>query len=198
MPAPLRVRFDVSDLLMKVRAMQRTAARVEADLRRAVARALAITWTEAKAGAPVHTGALAGSIQRLGPDVATAGHGITVRAQVVTPLPYAVVMEEGRRPGAPMPPEDPIRRWVELKIRRGDIEGAIPTEAVRRRRSGKAWRDAEVAIIDALTFVIRRAIAAKGIAGRWFFRRAAEKGRAVLTNELGAIVREWARNGGTH
>ena|SRR5438105_3072394 len=67
-----------------------------------------------------------------------------------SPLVYAEVMEEGRRPGAPMPPPEALARWVELKIGTG---------------------------VD--PFVIARSIARKGIKGRHMLERAVEASRSV-------------------
>lgn len=85
----------------------------------------------------VDTGALRQSIT----STATPNEG-----RVGTSLPYAAVMEYGRRPGAAMPPQGSLLEWM--------------------RRKG----------IDAsLEYVIRRAIARNGIAGRRYMQGAFEK-----------------------
>jgi hypothetical protein len=65
------------------------------------------------------------------------------RARVYSPLKYAAVMERGRRPGAKMPPPNRLAGWA--------------------RRHG---------IPQSALFVLARAIARRGIKGRFFMRRA--------------------------
>ena len=72
--------------------------------------------------------------------VATAGSVIGI---VGNPLLYAEVIERGRRPGAPMPPPDALRTWVERKM------------------------GPEVS-----AFVVARSIGRKGIEGRQMLRKA--------------------------
>ena len=73
---------------------------------------------------------------------------------VTSPLPYAIVMEKGRRPGKRLPPFDPIALWVQRALR-------IPR--TDERFSSVVWH-------------LRRKIAKRGIQARHFFRRAAQFG----------------------
>jgi hypothetical protein len=77
-----------------------------------------------------------------------------------TPLLYGAVMEEGRTPGARMPPPDAIARWVELKMG----PGVSP-------------------------YVVARSIGRKGIKGRHMLRTAVETTRPqaqAIYDEVGA------------
>ncbi len=76
-------------------------------------------------------------------------------ARVFTPLAYAPVMEYGRRPGGPMPPPDALGGWLR---RHG-----IPLSAA---------------------FVVARAIARRGIKGRFFM----QKGKDAVQSALPRLI----------
>jgi hypothetical protein len=89
---------------------------------------------------------------------------------VGSPQPYAPVMEEGRRPGAKMPPVDAIKIWVVRKL------GVPPEEA------------------DGVAFVIARSIARKGIEGRHMFKEGLEVSEPHINRLFDeAIARSVAR-----
>lgn len=106
--------------------------------------AMAVDETAAKIAsmavrdAPRDTGALAASITW-----DTWGTPNNVWGRVFSPLPYALAMEYGRKPGGPMPPKGELLRWM-------------------------ARHDIPESAEDA----IRRKIAIKGIAPRPFLRPA--------------------------
>ena len=81
----------------------------------------------------------------------TAVDGITGR--VFSSLPYAIVMDEGRTPGARMPPPAAIELWVQRKL------GLTGTEAARA------------------AFAIARSIGEKGIDPRAFADEAFSAGQ---------------------
>jgi hypothetical protein len=85
-----------------------------------------------------------GGIELLGADPTS---GFTGR--VFSSLPYAIVMEEGRRPGMPISRagQAAIALWVRRKL----------------QLSGREWRDA--------TFAITMAIRRRGIVGRHYARQ---------------------------
>lgn len=87
----------------------------------------------AREGAPRDTAALIRSIQ---------SEVRPLSARVYTPLTYALTMEEGRRPGAKMPPPDALVGWI--------------------RRHG----------LTVSPFVLARSIARRGIRGRFFMKAA--------------------------
>ena len=104
-------------------------------------------------------------------DTSALARGITseakpTTARVYTTLAYARVMEEGRKPGGRMPPPDALRGWM--------------------RRHGMA---------NVAPFVLARAIARRGIKGRFFMRAAFQKvqrSMPALIERAGAdIVRAW-------
>lgn len=66
--------------------------------------------------APEFQGDLRSSIE--GHVVQASTGSAAVVAEVSAGVPYALVQDVGRRPGK-MPPEAPIRRWVQLKASRG-------------------------------------------------------------------------------
>jgi hypothetical protein len=83
-----------------------------------------------------------------------------VRGAWGTNLPYAKTMEEGRRPGAPMPPSGVLLGWM--------------------RRHG---------IDERFEFVVRRAIGRRGIAGKHYMKRAHDEVRPFIQRELRAAVK---------
>ena len=85
---------------------------------------------------------------------------------------YAGVMEEGRRPGAKLPPLDAIYTWV---VRKG-IAKEDSTE--ERDENGMDEHVKSVAI------AIQRTIAIAGIRGRHYFRRAMKKVKARLRENI--------------
>ncbi len=108
----------------------------------------------AREGAPRDTATLQRSIVR---------QVTPLMARVYTPLAYAAVMEEGRRPGAKMPPPDALRGWA--------------------RRHG---------IPESALFVLARAIGKRGIKGRFFFRAAKEATEAEfprLIQKMAAAIK---------
>jgi len=114
---------------------------------------------------PVNTGKLRASIT----------HSITSQfpnliGVVGSPLPYAPVMEEGRRPGAKMPPVGAIQHWV---IRKLGIRG----------KEGRA-----------IAWLIARSIAKKGIEGKHMFQEGFEASEPTINQLFNeAIARSVAR-----
>ena len=114
-----------------------------------------------KESAPEFQGDLRSSIQG---ERASIGVG-TIEAAVSAGVPYAIVQDVGRRSGK-WPPEAPIRRWVQLKIRRGEIESTVSgrrgslTGRGGRYRSGVGSRRASE--LRSIVYVIRRHIAEHG------------------------------------
>lgn len=100
-------------------------------------------------------------------------------AGLVINLPYAVVMEQGRRPGK-FPPRLPIERWV---IRHRDSFGLTSTgEKFMQEVRRVAW-------------LVSRKIARRGISGRFFFDKAADAIETAFGDRLAdlglAIKRAW-------
>lgn len=90
-------------------------------------------------------------------------------ARVYTNLQYAPVMEYGRRPGGRMPPPEALAGWAR---RHG-----FPQEAL---------------------FVLARAIARRGIKGRFFFRKAHDAVERALPARIQQLANEIERQwGGT-
>ena len=94
---------------------------------------------------PVNFGTLRGSIshQIMSPFPNLIG-------RVGSPLPYAIVMEEGRKPGARMPPVDAIKLWVVRKLQ------VPPDEA------------------ESVAWAVAKSIAKKGIEGKHMFKEGLE------------------------
>jgi hypothetical protein len=108
--------------------------------------------------APKDLGALASSI---------TAEVRRLEASVVATAPHARVMEEGRRPGAQMPPPEALAGWAS----RHGFSGSL--------------------------FVLARAIGRRGIPGRWYMKKAAAAMRAALPGAVAEaarrIGREWGR-----
>lgn len=83
-----------------------------------------------------------------------------LEATVSSPLVHVAVMDQGRRAGAPMPPAGALLAWMR---RHG-----FPEEA---------------------EYVLRRSIARRGIAGRFFF----EKARGKVNDSIPAAVQKFIR-----
>jgi len=130
-------------------------------------------------GAPKDTGQLINSIHM----VREFNHPIYVGG-IRTNLPYAVVMEEGRRPGGAMPPFLPLFRWV--------VRHASSFGVRRRARSAEAR-------LKSVTYLVRRKIAERGIEGKHFFKKAEQAVRAEFEREIRAlglsIQRSWESGG---
>jgi hypothetical protein len=163
---------DGLSLDVSLKGLEETAASVDAypqfvsqELNVAMEAALQLLEGQVAARTPVNTGQLRQSIthQILSPFPNLIG-------QVGSPLPYAPVMEEGRRPGAKMPPVDAIKLWVVRKL------GIPPEEA------------------DGVAFVIARSIARKGIEGRHMFQEGLEVSEPHINRLFDdAIARSVAR-----
>ena len=78
---------------------------------------------------------------------------------------YADVIEEGRRPGAKMPPVKPIKKWLEDKIKIGTLK--------LRNNQGQFIKATESNIKSA-AFVIARSIGENGIVGINYYKEAVD------------------------
>jgi hypothetical protein len=113
--------------------------------------------------APEFQGDLRSSIE--GRVVQAQAGAANVTAEVSAGVPYALVQDVGRRPGK-MPPEAPIRRYVRLKISRGQID--LGVEGRRGSVTGRGGRyrtgvgDRRMSAERSLVYLIRRAIGRKG------------------------------------
>jgi hypothetical protein len=120
-----------------------------------------------KDSAPQFLGALSSGIE----GHLTAAVGVVAAAEVTASVPYALVQDQGRRPGK-WPPKEPIRRWVELKIKRGQMsEGEV----------------------ESLTFLVRRKIGRHGTKGTHYIAkgmRAAKPAIEAETQVLGQAIAE--------
>lgn len=133
--------------------------------------------------APRYFGTLGQSFQAYpsgstgGIEMITGGGGAEIIGRVFSSLPYAIVMEEGRRAGAPMPPIAPIELWVRRKLGiSGDeatgVAYAIALTISRRGIRGRhyareGFQQAEpriVQIFDEMGKGIRDALAGEGAA----------------------------------
>jgi hypothetical protein len=155
-----------------------------------IQRVQAATLTEARSHVRVATGALANSIQASTVRVRRSGKRVTAQGFVETPKAYAIVQEEGRTPGEAWPPEDPIRRWVELRIRQGRIVPEGARQSLKSRRVIVPNRKDQVAT---LTFLIRRKIGEKGIEGTHFMEQGRKLGDRLLTTGAAAVAAKLAR-----
>jgi hypothetical protein len=138
---------DLARLQGKLESIARPA------LERLTERSATYAQRQAAADAPRATGALAHSI-------VSAGRGFEIRVR--SAMPYAMPVEFGRRPGAPMPPA-------------GAFKGRGP-----------------------FAFAIARAIARRGIKGRFFMKRAVDMLRngelpRLLSRAASEIESAWGR-----
>lgn len=85
-------------------------------------------------------------------------------AQLYNPLPYAIVIEKGRKPGGKMPPVSAIEKWLRVK--------------------GKASGD-----VRSTAYLIARAIAKNGTKGRHILEKTMPAIQARAKVELSKLVR---------
>ncbi|MGD9889692.1 MAG: hypothetical protein AB7R89_25785 [Dehalococcoidia bacterium] len=151
----------MADVTIRIEGLERISKKATPDILTPglslIVREAALTaQREARNEAPKDTSALARSILA---DIKP------LSAEVSTSLAYAQAMEEGRRPGARMPPPAALAGWA----RRHGYGGSL--------------------------FVLARAIGRRGIKGRFYMRKGADATRRALPGIVrrGAalIVRAW-------
>lgn len=79
-----------------------------------------------------------------------------LRGRVFSSLPYAIVIDQGRRPGARMPPPEALKLWVEKVL------GIDPSESRQ------------------VAFLVARSIAKKGIEARHFVEQGLKQAEGDL------------------
>lgn len=99
-------------------------------------------------------------------------------------MPYAAIIERGRRPGT-WPPRDAIREWVRRKriFQKFMWQGPQP----KQRKGGRhvaTLKERQESAIKSAAFVISRAIARKGIKGRFVLQRAWERLRPIIIQDV--------------
>lgn len=137
----IRLDYDYSQLSELEKKLGRFDAAYAAEIRSTMEATLSLVEQNVVSRTPVGVGTLSQSITSR-----IFGQPVNLAGEVGSSLIYAPVMEFGRRPGARMPPVEPIRTWL---IRKG-IMG--PDQA------------------DKMAFVVARAIGRKGIRARRMFR----------------------------
>ena len=111
---------------------------------------------------------------RLGWKARPTGHGATLFNDAV----HAPIIEDGRRPGARMPPVAVIQRWAERKLHLTDraLEKAVAKSG--KGKKTKALREAAKIDARGIAFLMARAIGRRGI-----------KGKHVLRNAVPALIK---------
>lgn len=195
--------------------VNRRPTQTVAEFRGRVWRGLMATAVEVKsalkasARVPINTGALRNSIDIF-------PRPTELRILVGSPLRYAIIQEEGRRPGQRWPPDQPIRQWIlnkglfnqalknvvavqkfrPSKKRTKGLAGIAGrtlggfqqrTKAAERRGNQSAASKAR-RLLDQLTFAVRRKIGVKGYGGRRFFQAAAVNARPLLVANIRRAV----------
>jgi hypothetical protein len=106
-------------------------------------------------------GSANGGIEVLGQEIED------ISGRVFSSLPYAVVIDQGRAPGARMPPVDAIMLWVERVL---GIQESDDTE------------------LEDVAWAIARSIGKKGIAPRYFVERGLQKALPRVEGVLGIMA----------
>jgi len=119
--------------------------------------AAVIAERTARKGAPSDTGALKRSLT-----VETT----PLSARVFSVLPYAIVMEQGRRPGARMPPPSALAGWARRHPPKGGGKSSL--------------------------FALARHIGKRGIKGRFFMKAAKDDVERQLPSLIDKAAREIA------
>lgn len=191
---PFSLRIDSHDAARASAALGTLCDEATADMVALVDRTQARTIEALQGTAPVFTGELVNKIHGSEVSTARAGGVVRVSSIVQCSAPYVQIVEEGRRAGAPMPPEQPLRRWVELKLQRGDFDRGPAGKVVdygRRGAAGSPKRDAFDRRVASLTWMIRAAIKRRGIPGKFIFRAAAAKAEGWLVEGMSALRDKW-------
>ena len=176
----LKPRIDLSELRRLAADLEISTDEMLREVIDAVQRTSAKVTAEAHTGAPVFEGHLAGGIHARGVQISELPSGIRIDDMVHATQPHSAVIEEGREPCGPMPPPEPIRRYVELLAKRGRINLAW---------TGKKGN----AAIDSATYFLRVAIARRGIAPRMFMDSAAKEGEVFLVAALDDVAERFRR-----
>ena len=109
----------------------------------------------------------------------------TARGAVVENVaPHAPIVEEGRRPGARMPPVDVIERWTRRKLSVAHVPKTGKHKGMPRRRKLRAEEARGIA------FVVARAIARRGLPAKHVLRDATS---ALAWMVAGEVRRELTR-----
>jgi hypothetical protein len=170
--------IDTTQLARFQEALKRSPAKLRETLQRIGVECAKIMEHHLKRKAPQFLGELQSSI-----DGRVAMEGNNTVAAVVSPVPYAHIQDVGRRPGK-MPPEQPIRRWVELKLfKRAGIKPG----------RGKASRESFDRQVDSLTYLVRRKIAKHGTKPTLYIDKAVAAATPALTKRMQALAGEIAR-----
>jgi ribosomal protein S10 len=149
--------------------MRSSEPRVIDAVARRVYRAGSIVTVEIKRRAPIYQGTLVQGIDHATQVV--PGRGII--DEVTSTETYWLVQERGRLPGK-MPPDEPIRRWVQLKL----------------RRAGGDERE-----LDRITYLIRRKIGRSGTKAKRYIALAWRASRGRVNRELDEIATDVANAG---
>lgn len=111
-------------------------------------------------------------------------------ATIGSTVPYAPVIEYGRRPGQRMPPEQPIQEWVKRKLAK-KINQRWRKQR-KKKRGGKRTSKAEwmAKAIQRTTSAVRWKIHLKGTKPRHIYTRA----HPLMKKSLGASLRRMKRS----
>jgi len=164
-------RVDISELTRFAKDANVAALELEGSLKAALATSTTVGLAAAREGMPVFTGEGVNSILSKGVSVRQKPDGFIYRDSFFSTTPQVVVLDTGRRAGQTAPPPAAIRRWVELKVRRGAFDVSW---------TGETGSDA----IDFATQKLVASIKRRGIPGRGFFLAAAGAAEATLRKEL--------------
>jgi hypothetical protein len=155
----MRIELDVRGIDAFVQDLDGAGDRIRAISMSSAERVGAILESALKDKAPSATGVLVNSIVH---DAKVTGSG--VEAEAFSHMAYAKIVDTGRGPGA-WPPFDAIHRWVQLKVRRGEFSA---TEAD----------------IPRITYLVRRAIAARGTKATRYIERGVASAMPLINREL--------------
>ncbi len=186
MKIDIKVVFRPADLLRRLQAAPHI---VEEEMGKALDDLMLQIAARAKRRAPKHRGALQQSLSPGGPGTLTWRRGL--HAQVGSSLPEAAPMEYGTKPH--WPPYAPIQDWVWLNRRKFSVQA--PKGMWKRLGAGKYTEGDWGAYqqMERITFLVRRAIARRGLKERRYLRDSFEevfqKAKRVVAHYANNIVR---------
>lgn len=155
------------------------AERIQSGLEKALVRVTMRTRNKVVEKSPVYKGFLTNNIHHKAPIVRGGGTIKTVSGEVFiagSSILSGAVQEHGRRQGSRMPPHGPLRRWVQLKVDRGEFE-------LDPRRSRRA-------ALNQAAFLVRRKISQNPAKGIGFFKRTIPEAEMDLEREVNMLADE--------
>ena len=194
------IKVNFQDLIRFAKLEQKVATAVNEEIKEAVVATTIETHHLVVQKQPVFKGALRNATQFKAPIVRGRGFIKTISGEIFmvgNAGLYGNVQDLGRTPGSKLPPHDAIRRWVTLKLSRGQLRMNSQQNAGSEQHQLDPRRNRRRAI-DQATFLIRRKISEMPAVrndgtkkGHEFFGQAEAGALASLNRRLEKIAEDF-------